>query len=207
MAQFFCIHADNPQVRLLNQAAAMLRNGHIIVYPTDSGYALGCLLGNAGALERIKRIRALDANHNFTLVCRDLSELSAFAQIGNQIFRLLKKHTPGPYTFILSGTKEVPRRVLNSKRKTIGMRIPDNKICQGLLEALGEPLMSTSLILPDEDTAEFDPHSINDKIGKHVDLIIDGGPLSPMPTTVVDLTEDTPKILREGAGSPDAFIY
>ncbi len=207
MAQILRIHSDNPQQRLLNQAAALLRTGGTIVYPTDSGYALGCLLENRVALDKIKKIRRLDDTHNFTLVCRDLSELASFARVGNHIFRLLKKNTPGAYTFILVGTKEVPRRVLSAKRKTIGLRIPNHKICMGLLEALGEPLMSTSLILPAQEDAEFDPQVIEQKIGRQVDLIIDGGCLGAQPTTVVDLTQDVPEIIRYGAGDPSVFIH
>lgn len=207
MAQFFHMHPQTPQIRLLTQAAAMLRNGSVIVYPTDSGYALGCLLGDLNALERIRKIRQLDTKHNFTLVCNNLSEVALFARVDNRTFRFLKNNTPGPYTFILPGTKEVPRRVLTQKRKTIGIRIPTNKICIALLEALGEPLMSTTLILPDATDAEFDPEQIEQKIGKKVDLVIHGGYLDPRPTTVVDLTEDDPKILRVGVGDPKPFIY
>lgn len=154
MSQYFYVHPENPQARLINQAVAIIRNGGVVVYPTDSGYALGCQLENKQALERICQIRRLDDKHNFTLLCRDLSELSFYARVDNGAFRLLKNNTPGPYTFIFKGTKEVPRRLMNSKRKTIGIRVPDNKIALDLLEALGEPMMSTSLILPGSEVTE-----------------------------------------------------
>ncbi|MGB7998066.1 MAG: L-threonylcarbamoyladenylate synthase, partial [Photobacterium halotolerans] len=157
MSQIFYVHPENPQARLISQAVAIVRNGGVIVYPTDSGYALGCQLANKQALERICRIRKLDEKHNFTLLCRDLSELSLYARVENDAFRLLRNNTPGAYTFIFKGTKEVPRRLMNPKRKTIGIRVPNNEIALALLDALGEPMMSTSLILPGKDTAESDP--------------------------------------------------
>ncbi|MGL5282583.1 MAG: L-threonylcarbamoyladenylate synthase, partial [Plesiomonas shigelloides] len=175
MSQFFYIHPDNPQARLINQAVALLREGAVVVYPTDSGYAMGCMLGDKHAMDRIVRIRQLDPEHNFTLVCRDLSEISLYAQISNSAFRLIKNNTPGAYTFILKATKEVPRRLMTPKRKTIGLRVPDNNIAQALLEALGEPLMSTSLILPGNDFTESDPEEIRDHLEHQVDLIINGG--------------------------------
>ncbi|MCM2679494.1 L-threonylcarbamoyladenylate synthase [Echinimonas agarilytica] len=205
MSQFFEIHPENPQARLINQAAAIIRSGGVVVYPTDSGYAIGCNIGNKRALERICRIRLIDKDHNFTLVCRDLSELSLYAKIDNPAFRLIRNNTPGAYTFILKATKEVPRRLMNPKRKTIGIRVPDNVISLALTEALGEPLMSTTLILPDKTVAESDPVEIQERLGKLVDLIIDGGHLGESPTTVVDLTEGDPDILREGTGDPAAF--
>ncbi len=205
MSQFFVVHPETPQVRLVNQAVALVRDGGVIIYPTDSGYALGCLLENKSAMERICRIRQLDSNHNFTLVCRDLSELSLYARVENQAFRLIKHNTPGPYTFIFKATKEVPRRLMNEKRKTIGIRVPDNRIALALLDALGEPLMSTSLILPGTGMAEADPYEIRDRLEHHVDLIIDGGYLSEQPTTVIDFSEDNPVVVREGAGDPAPF--
>ncbi len=205
MSQFFQVHPENPQARLLNQAVALIHKGGVIAYPTDSGYALGCHIGDKKALETICRIRQIKPDHNFTLMCRDQAELSLYARVDNSAFRLLKSHTPGPYTFIFKGTKEVPRRLLNEKRKTIGIRVPDNRIALALLEALGEPMMSTSLILPGESVAESDPEAIRDRLEHQLDLIIDGGILSEQPTTVVDLSDDTPKVVRVGAGDPAAF--
>lgn len=205
MSQFFYLHPENPQARLINQAVAIIRNGGVIVYPTDSGYALGCQLENKSALERICRIRKIDDKHNFTLLCRDLSELSLYARIDNTSFRLLKNNTPGAYTFIFKGTKEVPRRLMNAKRKTIGIRVPDNKIALDLLEALGEPLMSTTLILPGNDYAESDPEEIRDKLEHSVDLIMNGGFLGEQPTTVVDFSDDEMVVVRRGAGDPTPF--
>lgn len=205
MSQFFYIHPENPQPRLINQAVEMLRKGSVIVYPTDSGYALGCRLEDKNAMERICRIRQLDGNHNFTLVCRDLSELSTYAYVDNSAFRLIKNNTPGNYTFILKATKEVPRRLMSEKRKTIGLRVPSNPIALALLDVLGEPLMSTTLMLPGNDFAESDPEDIKDRLEKVVDLIIHGGSIGQQPTTVVDLTESTPEVVREGAGDPTPF--
>ena len=205
MSQFFEIHPDNPQPRLINQAVAIVRQGGVAVYPTDSGYAIGCLLGDKNAMERICRIRQIDKDHNFTLVCRDLSELSAYARVDNGAFRLMKNNTPGAYTFILRATKEVPKRLQNPKRKTIGLRVPDHAISLALLEALGEPMMSCSLILPGETEAEYDPFEIRNRLEKVVDLIIDGGVIDSRPTTVVDLYDDTPVIVREGAGDLTPF--
>ncbi len=205
MSQFFYVHPDNPQQRLMKQAAALIKQGGVVIYPTDSGYAIGCHIGDKAALERICRIRQLDKNHHFTLMCRDLSELSEYARVGNQAFRLLRNNTPGPYTFIFRGTKEVPRRLLNPKRKTIGIRIPDNRIALDMLEALGEPLMSSSLILPGNDFTESDPEQIRDVLEQQVDLIINGGFLGEQPTTVIELSEDEPEILRYGSGDTSPF--
>jgi tRNA threonylcarbamoyl adenosine modification protein (Sua5/YciO/YrdC/YwlC family) len=205
MSQYFYVHPDNPQVRLITQAVAIIRNGGVVVYPTDSGYALGCQLENKQALERICRIRQLNEKHNFTLLCRDLSELSLYARVDNSAFRLLKNNTPGAYTFIFKGTKEVPRRLMNAKKKTIGIRVPDNRIALALLDALGEPMMSTSLILPGNDTTESDPEAIRDSLEHAVDLIMDGGYLGEQPTTVIDFSDDEPVIARYGAGDPSPF--
>ena len=205
MSQFFYVHPDNPQARLISQAVAIIRDGGVVIYPTDSGYALGCQLENKQALERICQIRRLDDKHNFTLSCRDLSELSIYARVDNSVFRLLKNNTPGAYTFIFKGTKEVPRRLMNPKRKTIGMRVPDNKIALDLLEALGEPLMSTTLILPGNDMAESDPEAIRDQLEHAVDLIMNGGYLGEQPTTVVDFSDDEINVVRIGAGDPSPF--
>lgn len=207
MSQFFYIHPENPQARLINQAVDILRDGGVIVYPTDSGYALGTLMNNKQGVDRIVAIRQLAENHNFTLVCSDLSELSHYARVDNTAYRLLKNNTPGPYTFILTATKELPRRLTVSKRKTIGIRVPDNPTALALLKALGEPILSCSLMLPDEDfTTQSDPEEIRDRLEKRVDLIIHGGNLSPEPTTVVDLTTDSPEILRQGSGDTTPFV-
>ena len=205
MSQFFYVHPDNPQARLISQAVAIIRDGGVVIYPTDSGYSLGCQLENKQALERICQIRRLDDKHNFTLLCRDLSELSIYARVDNSVFRLLKNNTPGAYTFIFKGTKEVPRRLMNPKRKTIGMRVPDNKIALALLEELGEPLMSTTLILPGNEVAESDPEAIRDQLEHAVDLIMNGGYLGEQPTTVVDFSDDGINVVRIGAGDPTPF--
>jgi tRNA threonylcarbamoyl adenosine modification protein (Sua5/YciO/YrdC/YwlC family) len=205
MSQIFEIHPDNPQARLLRQAVAIIEDGGLIVYPTDSGYALGCKLKNKSALQRIVKIRHLDKNHNMTLVCRDLSELSKYARVSNPIYRLLKAFTPGAYTFILNATSEVPRLMLHPKRKTLGLRVPDNTVTLSLLEALDQPIMSTTLILPDADFPLSEPEAIRDVLGKQVDLIIDSGSCGHQPTTVVDLTGDYPNVLREGKGDPQPF--
>ncbi len=205
MSQFFAIHPDNPQARLLRQAVAIISEGGLIVYPTDSGYALGCALGNKAALERIRKLRQLDKNHNMTLVCRDLSELGKYARVSNPIFRLLKAFTPGSYTFILNATHEVPRLMLHPKRKTLGLRVPEHTIALSLLECLDAPLMSSTLILPGADAPLCEPEAIRDLLGNQMDLIIDGGHGCNQPTTVVDLTSDYPLILREGKGDPTPF--
>ncbi|MDP9501156.1 L-threonylcarbamoyladenylate synthase [Bisgaard Taxon 45] len=207
MSQFFYIHPENPQVRLINQAVEILRAGGVIVYPTDSGYALGCMIGDKHAMDRIVRIRQLPEGHNFTLVCSDLSELSTYSLVNNMAYRLIKNNTPGRYTFILTATKELPRRLMTSKRKTIGIRVPDNQIALDLLNALGEPILSCSLMLPGEEhVTQSDPEEIRDRLEKQVDLIIHGGYLGAEPTTVVDLTNDTPIIIREGSGSTTPFV-
>ena len=205
MSQFFYVHPDNPQARLISQAVAIIRNGGVVVYPTDSGYALGCQLENKQALERICKIRRIDDKHNFTLLCRDLSELSLYARVDNVAFRLLKAHTPGAYTFIFKATKELPKRLMNAKRKTIGIRVPDNKIALDLLEAMGEPLMSTSLILPGNETTESDPEEIRDSLEHAVDVILNGGYLGEQPTTVIDFSDDDAVVLRRGVGDPAPF--
>jgi len=205
MSQFFHIHPETPQLRLLKQAVQIIRQGGVVIYPTDSGYALGCHVGDKNAMERILQIRQVNGDHNFTLLCRDLSELSVYAKVENSAFRLIKNNTPGAYTFILRGTKEVPKRLLNEKKKTIGLRIPENKIAQALLEELGEPLLSTSLILPGEEFAESDPEEMRARLEKQVDLIMHGGVIGEAPTTVIDLSDDEPVILREGRGDPAPF--
>lgn len=205
MSQFFYIHPENPQTRLINQAVDILRQGGVIVYPTDSGYALGCMLGEKHAMDRIVQIRQLPENHNFTLVCSDLSELSNYATVSNVAYRLIKNNTPGRYTFILTATKEVPRRLM-TKRKTIGLRVPDNQIALDLLKVLGEPILSCSLMLPNEEITQSDPEEIRDYLEHQVDLIIHGGYLGQQPTTVIDLTDDTPVVIRQGSGSVEPFI-
>jgi tRNA threonylcarbamoyl adenosine modification protein (Sua5/YciO/YrdC/YwlC family) len=205
MSQFFVVHPVNPQTRLITQAVGILRQGGVIVYPTDSGYALGCMMGEKNALEKICRIRQLEGEHNFTLLCNDLSELSVYAKIDNTAFRLIKNNTPGAYTFILKATKEVPRRLMSEKKKTIGIRVPTNKIAQALLTELGEPLMSSTLILPGQALAEADPEVIRVQLEKVVDLIIDGGTQGEQPTTVIDFSDDEPKVVRFGAGDPTPF--
>lgn len=205
MSQLFYIHPEDPQPRLIKQAVEMINKGSVIVFPTDSGYAIGCKLEDKAAMERIIRLRQLDGRHHFTLMCRDLSELSTYAQVDNIAFRLLKNNTPGSYTFLLKATKEVPRRLMNEKRKTIGLRVTSHPVAQALLEAIGEPLMSTTLILPGNDFAESDPEEIQDTLGKQVDLILNGGTIGQQPTTVVDLSEGTPTVVRQGAGDPRPF--
>lgn len=205
MAQFFTIHPDNPQARLISQAAEIVRKGGLIVYPTDSAYALGCHIGDKFALDRIRAIRQLDKAHNFTLMCRDLSELANYARVDNSAYRLIKAHTPGPYTFILNATSEVPRRLQHPKKKTLGMRVPDNAIALALLEELGEPLMTSSLILPNESVPLTDPYDIRDVLEHQLELVIDGGFCGLEPTTVVDLTTENPEVLRHGCGDTSGF--
>lgn len=202
--QFFYIHPDNPQQRLINQAVEIIKDGGVIVYPTDSGYALGCAMGDKHAMDRIVAIRKLPENHNFTLVCSDLSELSIYALVNNQAYRLIKNNTPNPYTFILPATKELPRRLM-TKRKTVGIRVPNNTIALALIAALGEPILSCSLMLPDTEMTESDPDEIRMQLEHRVDLIIHGGYLGQQPTTVIDLTEDAPVVIREGSGDPTPF--
>mgnify|MGYP005809588761 CR=1 FL=1 len=205
MVETLHVHPDNPQVRLLRRAADIVRQGGLVVFPTDSAYALGCQLEDKEAVDRIRRIRELDKHHNFTLVCRDLSELGNYAKVDNRVFRLLKAHTPGPYTFILNATSEVPRRLVHPKRKTIGLRVPDNAIVQGLLAELGEPLMSVTLILPGDQHPLSDPEDIRDRLGPRIDALIDGGYGALEPTTVIDLSGAGPLLLRRGMGDPADF--
>ncbi len=200
MAQFFQIHPENPQHRLIVQAVDIIRKGGIVVYPTDSAYALGCQIGNKDALDKIRAMRQLDKDHNFTLMCRDLSELATYARVDNRVYRLIKNHTPGAYTFILEATAEVPRRLMHPKRKTIGLRVPDNFIALALLEELGEPLMTSSLLMPGEEFPMTDPYDMRDSLEHHVDLIIDGGYCGIEPTTIIDLTGDVPELIRQGKG-------
>jgi tRNA threonylcarbamoyl adenosine modification protein (Sua5/YciO/YrdC/YwlC family) len=205
MAFQISIHPQNPQPRLIRQAIAALRDGSVIVYPTDSTYALGCVMGDKEAMERIRRIRDADKNHNFTLVCRDLSEIAKYARVDNSQYRMLKAFTPGPYTFLLEATREVPKRLQNPKRRTIGIRVPDNAIVSMLLAELGEPIMSSSLLLPGETQSMTDPAEIKERLDHQVDLVIDGGNGGVEPSSVVDLTTGTPIIVRHGKGDISAF--
>jgi len=205
MSQFFQIHAETPQNRLVKQVVESIRSGNVVIYPTDSGYAIGCGLGEKDALERIRAIRKLTDKHNFTLMCRDLSEISTYARVENTQYRLLKSLTPGAYTFILQATREVPKRLMHPKRKTIGVRVPDNNIAMALLEELGEPMMSVSLIMPGEDMVMTDPYEIRDMLGHQVDLIIDGGFCGYEATSVVELFEENPKVIRAGLGDISVF--
>ncbi len=200
MSQYFSIHPVNPQMRLIKRAVEMIKQGALIVYPTDSCYAFGCHIGDKDALDRIRRIREVDEKHNFTLVCRDLSELGSYAFVDNSMFRMLRNYTPGPYTFILRASREVPRRIQAPKRKTIGLRIPDHPVALHLLEELGEPLMSSTLILPGDETPMTDPEEMRDRLEHKVDLIIDGGNCGFEPTTVVDMEDSSYAILRQGKG-------
>ncbi len=205
MSQYFYMHPDNPQVRLVKQAVALVREGGVMAYPTDSAYALGCQIGDKTAMERIVRLRELDEKHNFTLLCRDLSDIATYAKVDNATYRLLKTHTPGAYTFILMATGEVPRRLLHPKRKTIGIRVPAHAICQALLAELGEPLLTSTLMLPGDEYPLNDPEEVRDRLGSRLDLIIDGGFGTLEPTTVIDLSGDAPVVLRRGRGDPSGF--
>ena len=206
MAQYFKIHNENPQARLVSQAVSILRQGGVIVYPTDSSYALGCCLGEKTALDRIRKLRQIPADQNMTLFCRDLSEIASYASVNNSAFRMMKSMTPGPYTFIFKAKRDVPKRLQHPKRKTIGIRIPNNPISLALLSALGEPMISISLVLPNEDLPETEPDVIDEKIGKQVDLIIDGEAGGMEFTTILDMTGDEPVILREGLGVGDLAL-
>ena len=205
MSQFFQIHPDNPQARLIRQAVDILRGGGVIVYPTDSAYAIGCAIGDKSAIDRIRRIRNLDARHNFTLVCRDLSEIATYARVDNAVYRLLRQYTPGAYTFILRATSEVPRRLMHPKRRTVGLRVPDNAIAQALLEDLNEPLMSVTLIMPGDELPLIDPYEIREVLEHEVDLVIDGGYCGMEATTVVDMADEVAMVLRAGKGDPAPF--
>jgi tRNA threonylcarbamoyl adenosine modification protein (Sua5/YciO/YrdC/YwlC family) len=200
MSQYFSIHPENPQQRLIFQVAEIIRQGGVVVYPTDSVYAIGCHIGDKQALDRIRAIRDIDKKHNFTLVCRDLSELASYARVDNSAFRLLKASTPGAFTFILSASSEVPKRLMHPKRKTIGIRVPDSPIAQALLAELGEPMMSVTLIMPNDDYPLADPYDIREIVGPLVDAIVDGGNCGLEPTTVVDMTGPNPEIKRQGMG-------
>jgi tRNA threonylcarbamoyl adenosine modification protein (Sua5/YciO/YrdC/YwlC family) len=205
MSQFFQIHPENPQLRLIKQAAQIIHGGGIVALPTDSCYALVCHVDDKAAVERLRRIRGVDDKHHLTLLCRDLSEIAQYARVDNRQYRLLKAATPGPYTVILEATKEVPRRLSHPSRKTIGLRVPENRIAHALLEELGQPLLGTTLILPDESQPLTDPDEVRDQLERQVELVIDGGACSLEPTTVIDLTGDDPVLLRQGRG--DAAVF
>ncbi|MBL8496746.1 threonylcarbamoyl-AMP synthase [Nitrosomonas sp. JL21] len=205
MAQFFSIHTDTPHLRLIRQAVTIVRNGGIIVYPTDSCYALGCHLGDKDAMNRIRTIRQVDERHHFTLVCRNLAEISTYAKVDNSQYRLLKATTPGSYTFILQATREVPRRMQHPKRNTIGLRVPDHPVVLALLQELDEPLLSSTLILPGDDYPLNDAEEIRSRLEHQVDLVMDAGSCGIEMTTVIDLTTDVPELLRQGKGSIEIF--
>lgn len=205
MSQYFQIHPENPQLRLVRQAAQIVGSGGLVALPTDSSYALVCHLDDKSAVERLRDVRGVDQRHHLTLLCRDLSEIANYAKVDNRQYRLLKAATPGPYTFILEATKEVPRRLSHPSRKTIGLRVPENRIALALLEELGQPLISTTLILPGNDEPINEAADIRSQLEKHIELVIDGGGCSLLPTTVVDLTGDAPLILRQGRGDADLF--
>lgn len=205
MARYFDVHPDNPQARALGQVATILRDGGLIAYPTDSGYALGCMLGNRAGLDRIRALRQLDARHNFTLVCSDFAQLGHYVQMGNDVFRAIKAATPGGFTFILQATREAPRVMLQPKRRTVGVRIPDHITALALLNELGEPLMSSTLLLPGHDEPMSDGWTVNDEIGHALDAVLDSGDCGTEPTTVIDLTGDEVEIIRRGSGDPELF--
>lgn len=206
MSQYFKLHPDSPQPRLIREAVGIIRAGGVIAYPTDSSYALGCAIGNKEAMERIRRIRKVGVEHNFTLVCKDLSELSNYAKVNNDIYRLLKRFTPGPYTFILAATREVPRRLQHPKRRSIGLRVPGYAIVSALLAQLDEPLMSSTLIMPGEESPLNDPEAIRERLENAVELVMDGGPCDWQPTTVVDMVSGVPEVRRQGKGDIAAFV-
>ncbi len=202
MAQYFSVHPDNPQPRLIRETVRILRGGGIMAYPTDSSYALGCMIGNKEGMERIRAIRQVDDRHHFTLVCRDLSEIAHFARVDNRQYRLLKAATPGGFTFILEATREVPRRLLHPKRNTIGLRVPDHAVVSALLTELTEPILSMTLSLPDDEQPMNDAVEIRGRLEKQLDVILDAGPCSLEPTTVIDLTGEAPEVIRRGRGDP-----
>ena len=206
MARLVEIHPKNPQQRLVAEVVAAIRNGGLIAYPTDSSFALGCHIGNKRAIDRIRRIRQTDKHHNFTLVCKDLSEISLFARVENWAYRLIKSLTPGPYTFVLQASREVPKRLQNPKRRTIGIRVPDHAIVQTMLQSLGEPIMSSTLSLPGDDMPLTDAHEIDERIGNDIDLIVDGGPTGIEPTTVIDLSDGNIEVLRKGLGDTSSLV-
>jgi tRNA threonylcarbamoyl adenosine modification protein (Sua5/YciO/YrdC/YwlC family) len=207
MSQFFQIHPENPQSRLIKQAAQIIHSGGIVALPTDSCYALVCHLDDKTAVERLRRIRGVDEKHHLTLLCRDLSEIAQYARVDNRQYRLLKSATPGPFTVILEATKEVPRRLSHPSRKTIGLRVPENRIAHALLEEVGQPLLGTTLIMPGETDALTDPDEIKEQLARQIELVIDGGACSFEPTTVIDLTDSEPVLVRQGRGDAAMFGF
>lgn len=206
MARLIEVHPDNPQPRRVAEIVETIRDGGLIAYPTDSSYAFGCHIGDKRAMDRIRRIRRTDKSHNFTLVCSDLSEIGTYARVDNWAYRMLKAMTPGPYTFILPATREVPKRLQHPKRRTIGLRVPDHVLVRAVLEALGEPIMSSTLLLPGDDLPLTDPYDIEERIGHVIDLIIDAGPTGIEPTSVIDLSQGTVEVLRVGRGDVSALL-
>ncbi len=206
MSQFFQIHPDNPQLRLIRGAVDIIKQGGVVVYPTDSCYALGCQIGNKKAVDRIRQLRQLNDRHNFTLMCRDMGEVSEYAMVDNIAYRLMKGITPGPYTFILPAMKSVPKRLLHPKRKTIGIRVPNNAIALALLAELGEPILSSTMILPGDELPMMDPYEMKDSIGSQVDLIIDGGYCGLEATTVIEMLDEGPEIVRRGKGADELIL-
>lgn len=206
MAKIIEIHPIDPQPRRIAKIVETIRDGGLIAYPTDSSYAFGCHIGDKRAMDRIRRIRQTDKHHNFTLVCSDLSEISTYARVDNWAYRMLKAMTPGPYTFILPATREVPKRLQHPRRRTIGLRVPDHRLVRAVLEALGEPIMSSTLLLPGDDLPLTDPHEIDERIGHDIDLIVDAGPTGIEPTSVIDLSEGTAEVLRVGRGDVSALL-
>ncbi len=206
MARLVEIHPKNPQARLIAEVVATIRAGGLIAYPTDSSYAFGCHIGDKRAMDRIRAIRQTDKNHNFTLVCSDLSEISLYARVDNWAYRLIKSLTPGPYTIILQATREVPKRLQNPKRRTIGIRVPDHAIVQAMLQSLGEPIMSSTLLLPGDDLPLTDVHEIEARIGNQIELIVDGGPTGIEPTSVIDLSAGSVQVLRKGRGDVSSLV-
>ncbi len=207
MSQFFTLHPTHPEARLIKRAAEIVRSGGVIAYPTDSCYALGCHIGDKTAMERIRKIRDVDERHHFTLVCRDLSEIGTFAKVNNSQYRLLKAHTPGSYTFILQATRELPRRIAHPKRATIGVRVPEHVAALALLAELNEPLLSSTLMLPNDVEPLNDADEIRRKLNHQVDLILDGGACGVVPTTVIDLSGDEPILVRQGKGDSTVFGF
>ncbi|QGM21385.1 threonylcarbamoyl-AMP synthase [Spiribacter sp. 2438] len=205
MSQYFEVHPETPQPRLVRRAVEIIRAGGLVAYPSGTTYALGCGLGEKAAVERIRALRQLDERHHFTLACRDLSDIGSYTRMDNTAFRLLKAHTPGPYTFVLRATAEVPRRLQHSRRRTVGIRVPDHPVARAILTELGEPLTTSTLLLPDEDYPMTDPADIRDRIGRQLDAVIDAGPGGLEPSTVVDLSGEAPQVLRHGAGDADVF--
>src|ERR671915_954562 len=205
MARYFNVHPVDPQRRAIGQVVELVRDGGLIVYPTDSCFALGCQLGNSDGLRRIREIRDLDDKHHFTLVCRDFAQLGQFVHVSNEVFRLIKASTPGSYTFILPATKEVPRRLLHPKKRTVGVRIPDHVVVQALLTELGEPLLSSTLLLPGETEPMTQGWAIKERLDHVIDAVIDAGECGAEPSTVIDFSQDEPRILRRGAGDPSRF--